>query len=261
MKFKKDKEYFITTKSRPYKSRVVVSKVISEMIEKVLTQVAIVIFDETEEVIQISDITNVFEPVSNIEMFQMWVNWNNLNNPNCILYNQTEADELRQKITKTLKQRSYVMYGTGKLEAFDYKKMYEIRTDIKSENYKFEVGKSYVLQNGEIITVIGRGDTRGYECLICSDGKYRYDRSTDPVTSPEKGRCTATSHELLYPYNILNELFGNRYLLSKEFCEKERVEMDDLSRIEMESRFDELKHKFYAFLKTKNMTSIWSTYK
>ena len=142
IKFKKDKEYFIKTNNRTFKYRVIVSKVVTEMIEKVLTQVAIVVNTtdgDNSKTIKLSDITMVIEPVSNIEIFQMWTNWNNANNPDCIFYNKAYANELRSKISKTLKERSYVMYGTGKLEAFDYKKMYEMRNDIKSENFKFNL--------------------------------------------------------------------------------------------------------------------------
>lgn len=261
IKFKKDKEYFIKTNNRTFKYRVIVSKVVTEMIEKVLTQVAIVVNTtdgDNSKTIKLSDITMVIEPVSNIEIFQMWTNWNNVNNPDCIAYDKAYANELRSKISKTLKERSYVMYGTGKLEAFDYKKMYEMRTDIKSENFKFVIGDEYLLQSGEIIKVLGRTDTKGYECLICSDGKYRYDRSTDLVDSPEKGRGTGTHYELIYPYNILNETYGNRYMIALEFCQKERVPLEDLYKIGMESEFHKLKLKFFDFLKSKNLSPVWS---
>lgn len=66
--------------------------------------------------------------------------------------------------------------------------------------FKFEIGKEYKTQAGETVTVLGRTDLRGYECLICSDGRYRYDRST-PDDS-DAGRCTGTAHDYSCPHNF-----------------------------------------------------------
>ena len=77
--------------------------------------------------------------------------------------------------------------------------------------FMFEIGKSYELQNGEWITVIGRTDLEGYECLECSDGCYRYDRSTHAI---DAGRCTGTAHDYSDPHNIKrDDAWHNRYLL------------------------------------------------
>ena len=103
------------------------------------------------------------------------------------------------------------MYGSGKFEPFDYDKMYQIRSDINSENFKFKVGESHELQNGDFVKIIGRTDLIGYECLICSDGRHRYDRSTGLIVDVDKGRVTGSSHEFLSQYNILNKDLGNRY--------------------------------------------------
>lgn len=263
IKFKSGKEYFIKT-NKLFKTRFIVTKVTTEIINKVPTQVAITghcdsIYDPDLKTIIIADIIELYEPVSSKDMFVMWTNYNNAKNPNSIFYDLQFANELQAKITNTLKEKSYIQYGSGKFEPFDYKKMYEIRTDIKAENFKFKVGQEYQLQNGETVRILGRTDTKSYECLICSDGAYRYDRSCDTHDAVDKGRCTATSHELFDPRNIINNKFGNRYIIAKEFCEKENVDMKDLCKIEMDHSVNDIKHKYYEFLKSKNMTSVWST--
>jgi len=66
--------------------------------------------------------------------------------------------------------------------------------------YKYEVGHYYELQNGSTIKVLGRADEiHGYETLICSDHRHRYDRSTH---SEDAGRCTGTNHDYSYEFNI-----------------------------------------------------------
>lgn len=65
--------------------------------------------------------------------------------------------------------------------------------------FKFEVGKSYETQAGETVLVLGRTNTKGYECLECSDGRYRYDRSTH---NTDAGRCTGTDFDYSYPHNF-----------------------------------------------------------
>ena len=63
----------------------------------------------------------------------------------------------------------------------------------------FQVGNTYRTQAGDLVTVFGRTDLKGYECLECSDGRYRYDRSTD---NSDAGRCTGTDHDYSYPHNF-----------------------------------------------------------
>lgn len=63
----------------------------------------------------------------------------------------------------------------------------------------FEVGKTYETQAGEQVTVLDRTDLEGYECLVCSDDRYRYDRSTH---STDAGRVTGTPHDYSYPHNF-----------------------------------------------------------
>ena len=66
--------------------------------------------------------------------------------------------------------------------------------------FMFEVGKNYKTQNGESVKVIGRTSLEGYECLECSDGAYRYDRSTHSV---DAGRVTGTDHDYSCPDNFV----------------------------------------------------------
>lgn len=67
-------------------------------------------------------------------------------------------------------------------------------------NFKFEVGKTYKTQEGEMVKVLDRTKTKGYECLICSDGIARYDRST---SSSDAGRVTGTSFDYSCPQNFV----------------------------------------------------------
>jgi len=65
--------------------------------------------------------------------------------------------------------------------------------------FKFEIGKEYETQDGKMVKVLGRTKIPGYECLECSDGKYRYDRS---YNSSDAGRCTGTEHDYSCPHNF-----------------------------------------------------------
>lgn len=68
--------------------------------------------------------------------------------------------------------------------------------------FRFEIGKTYETQAGEMVTVLGRTDSEGYECLECSDKRYRYDRST---SNSDAGRVTGTPHDYSYPHNFKRE--------------------------------------------------------
>lgn len=66
--------------------------------------------------------------------------------------------------------------------------------------FMFKCGKEYETQAGEMVTVLGRDDgLKGYETLICSDGKHRYDRSDSNM---DAGRCTGTDHDYSYMHNF-----------------------------------------------------------
>lgn len=65
--------------------------------------------------------------------------------------------------------------------------------------FKFIIGETYETQSGNIVKVLSRTETKGYECLICSDGIGRYDRSTH---SSDAGRVTGTDHDYSYPENF-----------------------------------------------------------
>jgi hypothetical protein len=65
--------------------------------------------------------------------------------------------------------------------------------------FRFQVGETYETQAGELVKVLGRTDELGYECLICSDGKHRYDRS---LHCTDAGRVTGTAHDYSCPDNF-----------------------------------------------------------
>lgn len=68
-------------------------------------------------------------------------------------------------------------------------------------NFKFEVGQTYETQAGKFVKVLDRANLhlKGYECLVCSDEKHRYDRST---TNSDAGRVTGTEHDYSCPDNF-----------------------------------------------------------
>lgn len=65
--------------------------------------------------------------------------------------------------------------------------------------FTFRIGQRYKTQAGKRVKVIGRTRLKGYECLRCSDGRYRYDRST---TKSDAGRVTGTAHDYSCPHNF-----------------------------------------------------------
>lgn len=65
--------------------------------------------------------------------------------------------------------------------------------------FMFDIGRQYETQAGELVTVLSRTTLRGYECLVCSDGKHRYDRSD---THSDAGRVTGTPHDYSHPDNF-----------------------------------------------------------
>lgn len=68
--------------------------------------------------------------------------------------------------------------------------------------FKYEVGKVYETQGGVLVKTIGRTTLVGYECLVCSDGRHRYDRSTH---SQDAGRVTGTDHDYSCEHNFKRE--------------------------------------------------------
>lgn len=201
---------------------------------------------------KLHDIEKLYEPVSNVEMFTMWTNWQSM-----MRIDLDEAEKVRLQIVNTLKKRSYVQYGAGKFEAYDYAKMYAIRTDIKSENFAFEIGKSYETNEGKIVKVLGRTETIGYECLICDDGAYRYDRSTELPHYSDKGRGTGTSAELMDPRNFVHSLYGNRYILAKEYCDKHNVDFAELSAGGLDNNVRKLLLSYKDYLTTIDKKLVW----
>lgn len=65
--------------------------------------------------------------------------------------------------------------------------------------FRFKIGDTYETQAGDLVTVVGRSGSVGYECVLCNDDLYRYDRST---TSHDAGRVTGTNHDYSYPDNF-----------------------------------------------------------
>jgi hypothetical protein len=69
----------------------------------------------------------------------------------------------------------------------------------KSGRFKFALGKTYTLQNGEKIRLVRRDGSMGYETVVDQYGIHRYDRSTH---SKDAGRVTGSAHDYSHPENI-----------------------------------------------------------
>ncbi len=72
-------------------------------------------------------------------------------------------------------------------------------------NYKFEIGKKYEMQNGDVFTVIKRHGSKGYESVEDENGCNRYDRSTG---GKDYGRVTGTNHDYSHPKNAKRDELG-----------------------------------------------------
>lgn len=95
-------------------------------------------------------------------------------------------------------------------------------------SFIFEIGKEYKTQAGNIIRVLGRTKLVGYEAIECSDGIYRYDRSTH---SSDAGRCTGTSHDYSYEHNILRDESVRQILIDNIIKKLKDTEYETLSEI------------------------------
>lgn len=71
--------------------------------------------------------------------------------------------------------------------------------EVDEDVFMFAEGETYETQAGEKVTVLGRTFSKGYECLRCSDHRYRYDRSN---SNSDAGRVTGTNHDYSHPHNF-----------------------------------------------------------
>lgn len=114
--------------------------------------------------------------------------------------------------------------------------------------FMFEVGKSYMTQEGKMVKVIGRTDKyRGYECLICDDGKHRYDRSDH---SSDAGRVTGTAHDYSYPsnFNRMTEL-DKFQAIGRGLREPKEIRIIDYITLLQPVNAPTLSEKFYQELR------------
>lgn len=115
--------------------------------------------------------------------------------------------------------------------------------------FNYTVGCFYETQDGKQVQVIGRTmKNKNYECLICDDYKYRYDRSGDKADS---GRATGTNGQYISPDNFLRPGV-NMYVLAKEFCKANLYSFDKVSG-ELGSRYPKrrIDIQFEEFLASK----------
>lgn len=65
--------------------------------------------------------------------------------------------------------------------------------------FMFKIRHTYETLAGAKVKVLSRTRAKGYECVYCSDGKHRYDRST---SNSDAGRVTGTDHDYSCPDNF-----------------------------------------------------------
>lgn len=111
----------------------------------------------------------------------------------------------------------------------------DIRQEIERTNAKlakahpifrvipFECGNEYETYAGKIVKIVQRSMTRGYECVLGDDDKWRYNRLND------MGRCTGTDHQLHYEHNLIPLYVANvvdtpvDWMLVPSRCTKEML--------------------------------------
>lgn len=77
-------------------------------------------------------------------------------------------------------------------------------TQTSHSPFLFEVGKTYLTQEGKSVKVIARHDMiRGYETVVDETGCHRYDRSTG--NKLDSGRVTGTAHDYSCPQNFIRK--------------------------------------------------------
>lgn len=186
---------------------------------------------------KLCDIKNIKYPITSNQVREMYDKW----------FNDKTID-----YTNEFSSLSYCQYGDEKFEANEYRMMYEMRTDINTSNFLYNVGDSYELQNGTQVTVLGRTDMKNYECLICSDGIYRYDRSNTRCII-ESGRVTGSCIEYTDHLNILNKEIGNRFKYKSEYMKLHNLDEMTLGGSNRLSNDD---RGYIEFLKKHNRSTL-----
>lgn len=189
------------------------------------------------------------EPVSATEMFQMHTNYMNFYRKGA-LQDLRYAQEIRQIIINTLKERRYIIHGSGKFEPFDYRLMHDIRNDIDSGLYHFEVGETYQLQNGDSVTIIARD----HQKVLGSDNIWRYDVCDERIMNMyHYGLCIGSSWEFIDAKNIINDKIGNRHQLIQDFKAEYGYSDKDIKNIGKFINVNDIYQKYLDFLKDRNI--------
>ena len=118
-----------------------------------------------------------------------------------------------EKIISNL-NRYACSFGKNAITMNDYIR-FEKYAKIDTSLFTYQIGKIYRTQENREIKIVGRTYLTNYECVLGSDGVYRYDRSKD---KKDTGRTCGTNMEYFNPKNILREDYGNRYEVIKDFA-------------------------------------------
>lgn len=125
------------------------------------------------------------------------------------IQHKISADQILSNI-----KRLVCDFGKNAITVEDYIK-FEQYAKIDTSRFEYQIGKIYRTQENREIKIVGRTYLENYECVLGSDGVYRYDRSKD---KKDTGRVCGTNMEYFDPKNILREDYGNRYEVIKDFA-------------------------------------------
>lgn len=111
------------------------------------------------------DVLKVITPITATEFFTMYTQVMNMANPSRINYDWENALTLRSKILKTLEVNGYVLFGTGKFEQFDIKRLISLTEDLKIQDKRLCKQCNKVTEH---VVFHYTKDKIGIECMECS---------------------------------------------------------------------------------------------
>ena len=119
MKFKKDKEYILQYDN--HNVRIIITKVttLADDSKQVFYKDCNTDIEYDFNLRDKQTFLKIIEPVSCTEMFTMYVNWNNFYKKGP-MQDLDYASNLHKSIFNTLFYRSFIKYGSGKFEDYDY---------------------------------------------------------------------------------------------------------------------------------------------
>lgn len=175
--------------------------------------------------LQESNILSVFSPYTNNDIVQVYNEVRTMEK-----HYPYYVNDYVQNFKRRLNAIGTCMLSDQRLTEDTLKKLEYLLYTIKMDEVvrHYQVGQTLITQNNEEVTVLGYSpDTTGHRrCFVCSDYRYRYDDN-----SMDRGRCTGTNSYYINPHNIVKLSVPNRYMLFKEFAQKEGLTQEETNRL------------------------------